>query len=214
VHRPTVPRRKNRTIPNTLPSNAPVPGEAWPWGDRSGWPSLFGLHHAGVDRGQSPITRDESSTALFSESSEPSFDEFPFAQFKELFPDGDYTFAGETIDGQKLQSTFALSHAVPEGPTITSPEEDAAVAPDPLVVRWLPDDSPAPVDVAMYEVLVVDDAVGVPNPQRSFDVMQPGDATSVSVPSQFLAPGSYKIEVLAIDRTGNQTLSEVPFTVA
>jgi hypothetical protein len=66
----------------------------------------------------------------------------------------------------------------------------------------------------MYEVLVVDDAVGVPNPQRSFDVMQPGDATSVSVPSQFLAPGSYKVEVLAIDRTGNQTLSEVPFTVA
>ena len=44
--------------------------------------------------------------------------------------------------------------------------------------------------------------------------MLPGDATSVNVPSQFLTPGSYKTEVLAIDRAGNQTLSEVPFTVA
>jgi hypothetical protein len=103
---------------------------------------------------------------------------------------------------------------VPDGPTITAPAEGASVAPDSLVVTWLPDDSPAPVDVTMYEVLVVDDAVGVPNPERSFDVMLPGDATSVNVPSQFLTPGSYKTEVLAIDRAGNQTLSEVAFTVA
>jgi hypothetical protein len=167
-----------------------------------------------ADFSAAQVIRDFGLTELFSESSEPSFDEFPFEQFKQLFPEGDYTFTGETIDGEKLKSVFTLSHAVPEGPTITSPEEDATVAADALVVTWLPDDSPAPVDVAMYEVIVVDDAVGVPNPERSFDVMLPGDATSVSVPSQFPTPGSYKVEVLAIDRSGNQTLSEVPFTVA
>jgi hypothetical protein len=167
-----------------------------------------------ADFSASQVIRDFGLSELFSESSEPSFDELPFDDFKQLFPEGDYTFTGETIDGQKLKSTFTLSHTVPDGPTITAPGEGATVAPDSLVVTWLPDDSPAPVDVTMYEVLVVDDAVGVPNPERSFDVMLPGDATSVNVPSQFLTPGSYKTEVLAIDRSGNQTLSEVAFTVA
>ena len=33
-------------------------------------------------------------TELFSESSEPPFDEFPLEEFKKLFPAGDYTFEG------------------------------------------------------------------------------------------------------------------------
>ena len=167
-----------------------------------------------ADFSASQVIRDFGLSELFSESSEPSFDELPFEQFKQLFPEGDYMFTGETVDGQKLKSTFALTHAVPDGPTITSPTEDSTVAPDALVVTWLPDNSPAPVDVAMYEVIVVDQAVTVPNPERTFDVMLPGDATSIDVSSQFLTPGDYKVEVLAIDRSGNQTLNEVPFTVA
>jgi hypothetical protein len=38
-------------------------------------------------------------TELFSESSEPSFDVFPLARFKALFPPGRYTFAGRPSRG-------------------------------------------------------------------------------------------------------------------
>jgi hypothetical protein len=35
-------------------------------------------------------------TELLPESSEPPFEEFPLEQFKELFPEGTYTFPGTT----------------------------------------------------------------------------------------------------------------------
>src|SRR5688572_10070481 len=44
-------------------------------------------------------------TELFAESSEPPFDEFPLEEFLMLFPAGDYTFEGVTIDGVKMLST-------------------------------------------------------------------------------------------------------------
>ena len=40
-----------------------------------------------------------------------------------------------------------------------------------------------------------------------------GGQTQLHVPAEFLSPGSYKTEVLAIDDGGNQTLTEVAFTV-
>ena len=81
------------------------------------------------------MIRDYGLTELFSESSEPPFDEFPFSEFKRLFPQGTYTFRGRTVEGERLRSTFTLTHKVPDGPAITSPAEDATVAPDGLVVR-------------------------------------------------------------------------------
>jgi hypothetical protein len=44
--------------------------------------------------------------------------------------------------------------------------------------------------------------------------MLPASVNRFPVPAEFLAAGTYKTEVLAIDRTGNQTLTEVAFTVA
>jgi hypothetical protein len=162
------------------------------------------------------VIRDYGLTELFSESSEPPFEEFPFEQFKSLFPEGRYTFTGETVDGQRLRSTFTLTHDVPDGPVITSPAEDATIAPDELVVRWQPDATPnvdVDVDVVAYEVIVVADDPFVGNPERTLDVMLPAAATSFPVPAEFLLPGAYKTEVLAIDDGGNQTLTEVAFTV-
>ena len=63
------------------------------------------------------VIRNYGLTELFSESSEPPFDEFPFSEFKKLFPEGAYTFRGRTIEGERLQSTFALTHDVPDGPS-------------------------------------------------------------------------------------------------
>jgi hypothetical protein len=102
---------------------------------------------------------------------------------------------------------------VPNGPTIVSPSADATLAPDDVVVEWLPVTSPAGVNVVAYQVLVVADAPGLGNPKRVLDVMLPGTATRLPIPAEFLIPGSYKAEVLAVEESGNQTLTEVAFTI-
>jgi hypothetical protein len=159
------------------------------------------------------VIRNYGLTELFSESSEPPFDEFPFSEFKRLFPEGAYTFRGRTIEGERLQSTFTLTHKVPDGPTIVSPSADATLAPHDVAVEWLPVTSPAGVTVVAYQVLVVADAPGLGNPKRVLDVMLPGTATRLPIPAEFLIPGSYKGEVLAVEESGNQTLTEVAFTI-
>lgn len=159
------------------------------------------------------VIRNYGLTELFSESSEPPFDVFPFEEFQLLFPEGAYTFRGKTIDGQRLKSTFMLTHDVPDGPTITSPAEDSTNPAGGVVMEWLPVTTPAGVDVVAYQVLVVADAPGVGNPRRVFDVILAGTATRLPIPAEFLIPGTYKGEVLAIESSGNQTLTEVAFAV-
>ncbi len=170
--------------------------------------------HKVLDVEAERVIRNYGLTELFSESSEPPFTLFPFSEFKKLFPEGAYTFSGRTIGGQRLQSTFTLTHMVPDGPTIVSPVTDVALAPDEVVMEWLPVTSPAGVEVVAYQVLVVADAPGLGNPKRVLDVLLPATATRLPVPAEFLTSGSYKGEVLAIERSGNQTLTEVEFTVA
>lgn len=159
------------------------------------------------------VIRNYGLTELFSESSEPPFAEFPFEEFKRLFPEGPYTFQGTTIDGRSLESVFRLTHRVPDGPDITSPAEGAVVSPNDLVVRWEPVTSPRGLTVVAYQVLVVADDPARGNPTRVLDVTLPASATQLSVPAEFLLPGGYKTEVLAIEAGGNQTLTEVAFTI-
>lgn len=147
-------------------------------------------------------------TELFSESSEPPFEEFPFEQFKLLFPEGKYTFRGTTIDGVRLVGTAMLSHRVPDTPVIIAPVDGSEVSPDGLVVRWEPTTTPQGIKIAGYQVLVVAE-----NPLRVFSADLPASATSVPVPAEFLEPGEYKAEVLAVEVNGNQTLAEVVFMV-
>jgi hypothetical protein len=148
-------------------------------------------------------------TELFSESSEPPFTEFPLDEFKGLFPEGIYTFTARTVDGMRVRSTFELTHAFPAGPEILFPEEDAELTGDTLVVEWDPGEQPANVEIAAYEVLVVDES----DPRHEIDLFLGPDARSLTVPSEFMTPGEYKVEVLAIETSGNQTLTEVAFTV-
>ena len=48
-------------------------------------------------------------TELFSESNEPPFDEVPLEEFKQRFPEGRYTFVGETIEGDGVIGSARLS---------------------------------------------------------------------------------------------------------
>lgn len=146
-------------------------------------------------------------TELFSESSEPPFTEFPLEQFKALFPEGEYRFVATGIDGVEMVGSDVLTHDFPAGPEILSPVEGAKVAPDDLVVEWAPVTEPGGIDITAYQVLVVRE-----NPLRVFSVDLPEGATSVTVPGEFLERRvDYKVEVLAIEVSGNQTLTEVAF---
>jgi Fibronectin type III domain len=153
---------------------------------------------------------DYGLTELFSESSEPPFTKFPFEEFVKLFPEGRYTFAGETIDGKKLRSSVRLTHDIPAGPDIVAPEENSTVAPSDVVVRWEQVTEPSGIEIVAYQVIVERD-----DPLRVLDVKVPATATELRVPAEFMEPGvEYKVEVLAIDKRGNQTLTEVPFITA
>jgi hypothetical protein len=153
--------------------------------------------------------RDYGLTELFSESSEPPFTEFPFEEFKALFPEGKYRFVGTTIDGKRVTGSATLSHDVPDGPEIAAPQDGAIVARDNFVAQWNPVTTPAGIEIAGYRAIVTRE-----NPLRVFSADLPASARSVTVPTEFLEAGiEYKLEVQAIAANGNQTLTEVAFTV-
>lgn len=148
-------------------------------------------------------------TELFSESSEPPFDVFPLAEFKKLFPEGKYTFAGTTVKGQRLVGEARLSHDIPDGPEITSPEEDATVSRSNVVARWNAVAESGGIDIVGYRVIVTRE-----NPLRVFNADLPASARRMPVPAEFLQSGTeYKLEVQAIEESGNQTLTEITFMV-
>jgi hypothetical protein len=161
-----------------------------------------------VDVDVSGEARNFGLTELFSESSEPPFDEFPLAQFKQLFPEGTYTFRGTTIDGAPMTGSATLTHDFPDGPEILSPVAGSRVARDQVVVKWSRVTTPAGIDIAGYQVLLVQEEPVL----RVFSADLPATATRLSIPAQFVQPRTeYKVEVLAIERGGNQTLTELTF---
>ena len=143
-------------------------------------------------------------TELFFEGAEPSLDEFPLESLLGLFPEGEYRFIGVTVDGETLVSNATLSHAVPDGPRVR-----ATVGEDGVVIEWDPvTTAPAGfpvqnVEITGYQIIV-----------ESFQVTLPADATSVTLPEEFvdsLEAGEVLFEVLAIDASGNQTITEGSF---
>ncbi len=149
------------------------------------------------------VLKDFGLTELFSESSEPPFTELPFAEFKRLFPTGNYRFEGETIDGHELSSLVPFSHAVLDVPQFLAPTDGGTLPANAAVIRW------APVAGAVdYEVIVTS-----ADEQRVLDVtMDPSD-TSLTVPAEFLNAGvEYKIEVHASHPSGNRIFTEIGFT--
>ena len=148
--------------------------------------------------------RNFGLTELFFEAAEPSFDEFPFRKFKKRFPEGKYTWRGQTVEGRKLVGSDRLSHLVPDGPVITFPTEGAQVDPDGFTITWEPVTTPAGVEIVRYIVIVDQET-------RSVELELDGSATSADIPGQVLEPGTeLGGEVLAKDRNGNQTITALP----
>jgi hypothetical protein len=113
---------------------------------------------------------------------------------------------------------FATStHDIPAASTITSPLEDAMVSVNNLVIEW--NDVTQTVDgravsITGYEVIITKDVKDDPNgfSRPTFDVHVRADRNRLSVPAEFLEPHTtYELEVLALEKSGNQTISVLFF---
>jgi hypothetical protein len=143
-------------------------------------------------------------TELFFEGAEPNLDDFPLGRLLALFPEGKYKFNGVTVGGAPLTGTGVLSHDVPAGPEVAADVFDGEV-----VIRWEPVTGPPEgfpnddIEIVGYQVIV-----------GSFQVTMPASATAVELPEEFvlsLGRGEHAFEVLAIESSGNQSITEGTF---
>jgi len=156
----------------------------------------------------------QGGTELFLESAEPNFSELTLEKFLERFPEGDYEITGEGLEGEKFAGTAKLTHHIPEGPVLVAPAKNTLVDRNsPFAVQWRPVAAPNGSPIVGYQVIIVKPDTGIPAlPKIALDVMMPPTATSMTVPAGFLLPNSaYEWEVLAIEASGNQTISTSSF---
>lgn len=151
-------------------------------------------------------------TEGFFESAEPSFEEQPLSEFLALFPEGTYKFVARGTDGRWSRLKAELTHALPGAPIVVVPSDGEVFEDeDDVMVEWLPVADPPGSSIVGYQVIVETDDDDVPLRVFTAD-MEPGD-TSVEVPEEFLDDGAYKAEVLAIEESGNKTITEVEFEI-
>lgn len=159
----------------------------------------------------------QGGTELFLESAEPNFSELTLEKFLQRFPEGKYYFRGRGMEGETLVGTAKLTHHLPAGPQLVSPlEGQGLVDANNAVLMWQPVGAAQGSPIVGYQVLVVQLQSSFPAiPKVTLDVMMPATATSITVPAGFLLPNTdYEWEVLAIEASGNQTLSTSFFRTA
>jgi hypothetical protein len=189
--------------------------------------------------------RTQGMTEIFFESSEPLCEADPeepearvqtLAEFIDLFPEGEYTARGRTIDNEKLRSETDFTYNIPAAPDIEL-TEDMTFSVDDAVIMWetgedlgehchdqsLIDDGTIPdhadVEVVRWEVVVEPADDEELDFVHKFTAQVPGDQTFVTVPEDFLQ--SYldlgvtvmKFEVGGMEESGNQTFSEGEFEI-
>jgi hypothetical protein len=160
-------------------------------------------------------------TELFFETSEPPNAEVPIADVLARLPEGAYTFTGKMVDGTVSSRTANFTLAIPAGPVLVAPAEGAQdVDPNNAVVSWQSVtktyDGSADVRIVGYQVIVEKKEEPPAFPQGFarpvFSVYLPASATSVTLPKEFMVANAlYDWEVLAIEDSGNQTLSSSDF---
>lgn len=173
--------------------------------------------------------RQVGLTELFFEGEEPSLAEVPFARFRALFPAGRYLFTGRTTENQALRSADPLTHELPCPPRLIAPAEEPPVALNELVVKWQnrpgvydPDRRSCAtgrnVGLVGFQV-IVEYANEARNIGRSLAADLPPGATELRIPAAFLRGGAnlpgtaFKLEVIAIEDSGNKTIIESEFGI-
>ena len=161
-------------------------------------------------------------TELFFESVEPANTDIPIEDVLATLPEGEYTISGNAIEaGERMGKTSGvalLTHDIPAGPELLTPANGAAVPAAELLFSWRPVTetlSGGQVTIIAYQLIVEADEEPYPHMvgKMGFSMYVPADVTSMSIGAGFLEPGtSYKWEVLAIEESGNQTLSSGEFS--
>jgi hypothetical protein len=146
---------------------------------------------------------------LFFEGSEPSLDDVPLEDLLGRFPEGNYQFIGTTASGAVLKATSKFKHAIPAGPLVHT-----EIVGDDIVIHWQPVTAPPPgfpnerITIVGYQVIV--EPFQVTLPPSTCDA----SGCQVTLPKEFAASlpaGSHGYEVLAIDASGNQTITADSF---
>lgn len=162
-------------------------------------------------------------TELFFETVEPANVDVSIQDMLAMLPEGYYTIAGPAIEsgenkGQTSGSAW-LTHKIPAGPILISPAEGAVVSTsDGLVVRWKPVNTTidgVAVTIIAYQLIIEKDTL--PHAHMigkiGLSMYLPPSITTITIPAEFFEPGTaYKWEVLAIEESGNQTLSSGAFS--
>ena len=160
-------------------------------------------------------------TELFFETVEPENAKVPIGEMLAKLPAGNYTIAGPGQENGKstgqTSGTAWLTHDIPAGPKLVSPREGARVPVRGVVARWRPVSKTItgkPVKIIAYQLIVEKDV----EPHRhmigkfGLSMYMPRSVTRIKVPGGFLQRRTaYNWEVLAIERSGNQTLSSGSF---
>jgi hypothetical protein len=153
---------------------------------------------------------------LFLESGEPQFSELPLHKLLKQWPVGVYTFRGTGGAGEVFRGSARLTHRLPSGPRLVSPVEGSVPQkPRDTVMKWRRVPALDGIRIIGYQVLVERETDLKALPVVTLDVMMPPTATKLRVPPGFLLPQTeYSWEVLAIEKSGNQTLSSSTFTTS
>ncbi len=160
-------------------------------------------------------------TELFFESVEPANADLPIEEMLANLPEGDYTIEGKAMENGesagKTSGTAWLTHNIPAGPALLSPAEGAIISATGVIASWgavTQTITGAPVTIIAYQLIIERDEPPHPHMIGKFglSIYVPASVTSMAIPDGFLEPRTaYKWEVLAIEESGNQTLSSGAF---
>lgn len=192
--------------------------------DSEGWERLVftGPHGAVLTINGQGGLGNLGLTELFFETVEPENADIPISDILLALPESDYNIEGSAIEAGQEQGQVIgvarLTHNIPAGPVLLSPEEDSVVSADnDLPVSWSPVTKTitgSGVNIISYELII--QKAEEPHPHMigklGLDMYLPASVTNMTISSRFLEPGmDYEWEVLAIEESGNQTLSSGTF---
>jgi hypothetical protein len=160
-------------------------------------------------------------TELFFESHEPENVKMPIAELLAKMPAGDYEFRGTAskLGGQSgvMLGQALLTHKIPAGAALLAPAPDSTVPVADLVMKWSGTGKAldgSDIKLVSYQLIVEKEEDPHPNMigKRGLSMHLPASVTEMTVPAALLEAGAaYKWEVLAIEESGNQTLTEGAF---
>lgn len=125
---------------------------------------------------------------------------------KSAYPQGEYTFTGTTVAGDKLEGVAKLGHKLPATVSLLSPKANArGVAAKDLEIAWTPAEN-----VAGYIIEIEE-----PELKVSIEARLSASVPRFAVPDGFLRPGTkYHLGIGTVTKGGNTSFVETTFTTA